>query len=115
MTASGRDVLLTSNPGRAVRVSCPARYVFILPPTPEALRARLEGRASETPEWLARRLSLARGEVARALLYDFVVVNDDLEGAYDAFRAIVLAARCRRERQAGRVGPILAAFDDWRP
>jgi len=118
VTESGRDVLLDidTQGAASIRLLVPdALHVFILPPTPEALRARLEGRASETPEGLARRLTLARGEVARAFAYDYVVVNEDLEGAYESLRAIVLAARCRRERQAGRVAPIIAAFDEWRP
>jgi len=56
--------------------------IFILPPTPESLRARLEGRRTEGEEALARRLAKADGEIAIARdsgCYHHFVVNDDLE------------------------------------
>jgi guanylate kinase len=56
-----------------------AVLVFVRPPTLADLRARLEGRGTETAEELARRLAEAERELARAAEFDFVVVNDDLE------------------------------------
>ena len=75
-----------------------------------SLRARLEGRGSENLESLERRLSLARGEIEQAHLYDYVIVNDDLDEAYDRLRGIVLAARSRRARQQTRLQEISARF-----
>jgi guanylate kinase len=118
VTERGHDVLLDidTQGAAAIRRLIPeAVHVFILPPAPEALRARLTGRHSETPESLARRLQLARDEVDKAPGYDFIVVNDDLEEAFDRLRSIVLGARSRRERQERRLGGILAAFRAWRP
>jgi guanylate kinase len=118
VTERGHDVLLDidTQGAAAIRQLVPeAVHVFILPPGPEALRARLAGRRSETPETLARRLDLARDEVGKAPGYDFIVVNDDLEEAFDRLRAIVVAARSRRERQGRRLDGILAAFRTWRP
>src|SRR5262249_20699011 len=95
----GRDLLLDidTQGAAAIRRLVPdAVHVFTLPPGPEALRARLTGRDSETPESLARRLRLARDEVDKAPLYDFIVVNDDLDEAFDRLRSIVVAERSRR-------------------
>lgn len=111
--AHGRDVLLDVDTQGAVsihRLEPGAILVFILPPGPDALRQRLEARGSETPESLARRLELARGEIEKASLYEYLVVNDDLEAAYDRLRAVVLSARCRRLRQEARLRDIAGRF-----
>ena len=109
----GRDVLLdidTQGAASVRRLDPGAVHIFILPPDPEALRARLEGRGSEAPDALERRLGLARGEMDQAHLYDYLIVNDDLDEAYERLRAVVLAVRSRRERQAGRLEAIAARF-----
>ena len=118
VTGRGHDVLLDidTQGAAAIRRLLPeAVLIFILPPGPEALRARLAGRQSETPESLARRLDLARHEVDHAPGYDYIVVNDDLDGAFERLSAVVLAARSRRERLGRRFDEILAAFRAWRP
>ena len=56
--------------------------VFINPPSMEELRARLEGRGTDAPEVIERRLANAEGEMARAGEYMFQVTNDDLQLAY---------------------------------
>jgi guanylate kinase len=109
----GRDVLLdidTQGATSVRRLEPGAVHIFILPPDPEALRSRLEGRGSEAPEALQRRLGLARGEIDQAHLYDYVIVNDDLDEAYGRLRGVVLAVRSRRERQAERLEAIAARF-----
>lgn len=69
--------------------------VFILPPSYAELRRRLEGRGTETREVVERRLANARGEIAQAHRYQYLVVNDDLEEAKERFMAIVKAERQR--------------------
>lgn len=111
--ARGRDVLLdidTQGAASVRRLVPEAVQIFILPPGPEALRERLVGRRSETPADLDRRLGLALGEIEQAHLYDYLVVNDDLEEAFDRLRAVVLSVRARRTRQAGRLEAILGRF-----
>ena len=66
----------------------PGIYVFIAPPSIEALEARLIGRGSETKESLKRRLSKARSEMDYQERYDYVVVNEDLEQAIRDVRKI---------------------------
>lgn len=78
--------------------------VFILPPSLTELKARLERRAEDSDEVIARRLDNAREEIAQWANYDYVLVNDDLESTFGSLKAIVAAERLRRERQVGMDG-----------
>jgi guanylate kinase len=73
--------------------------VFILPPSLAELRARLERRAEDSPEVIARRLRNARDEIAHWGSYDYVLVNDDLNRTYTDLKAVLAAERLRRARQ----------------
>jgi len=80
--AAGDDVLLEIDVQGALKVreQFPAAVlVFVRPPTMADLRARLEGRGTESEASLVRRLAEAEGELARAPEFDHVVVNDDVE------------------------------------
>ena len=65
--------------------------IFILPPDLEELRRRLEGRGTDSPEVIEKRLRNAEGERARKGEFSAIVVNDDLATAYAELRAAVLA------------------------
>lgn len=82
--------------------------VFILPPSLEALEHRLRGRGTDTPEVIERRLAVAKAEMSHYGAYDYVVVNDKLEEAYDAFRSIYVASSLRRHAMVARARAILA-------
>lgn len=82
-------------------------YVFILPPSLAVLEARLRGRASDADEAVARRLKNAPGEIARAAEFDCWVVNDDLDTAYDQFRAAYLAETLKPACRPGLLDEIL--------
>ena len=64
------------------------------------LERRLRGRASETEEVVKRRFEAAKVEIEHYGFFDYVIVNDDLERAFDTLRAVVLAERSRRVRKA---------------
>jgi guanylate kinase len=69
---------------RQVRKALPeATQVFIAPPSDEALRERLEGRMTDTPDAIDRRLARAKEELAARQEFKRVIVNDDLERAVD--------------------------------
>jgi guanylate kinase len=100
--AGGNDVLLKIDVQGAlqVRAAAPAAVlVFIAPPSVAELERRLRGRDPDAdPGDLARRLAIARDELALATRYDYQVLNDRIEAAVDQLRAIVLAERCRIRR-----------------
>ena len=81
---AGRPVLIEVDlaGARAVKRALPdAVSVFLAPPTWEALRERLVGRGTETPEVMARRLATAEAELAARGEFDVVVVNSQLDSA----------------------------------
>ena len=85
--------------------------IFILPPSREELERRLRSRAQDSDEEIARRLSKSREEIAASeMLYDFCVVNDDVERAGKETQAIVIALRCSSARRRDRVNQLLASF-----
>ena len=74
-------------------------YVFIFPPSREALKMRLTGRGTDSPETIARRLAGARHEIAESHWFGHWIINDDLTLAYDQLRAVYLAEKTRPEYQ----------------
>ena len=74
--------------------------VFILPPSMAILRERLKGRASEDDAAVEARFRVARSEIAHYGLFDYVLMNDDLERATEQLISIVRAEECRRGRAA---------------
>jgi guanylate kinase len=88
---AGRVVVLDVDVqgGASVRRARPrAVTVFVYPPSLEALRARLESRGTDSAEVIAERLRNAPGELAEAVHYDYIIMNDDLERATAALLAI---------------------------
>jgi len=78
--------------------------VFVLPPDLATLEARLHGRGSDSAGEIARRMRLARDEIAHWREFDHAVVNDDLPVAVDAVRAALHAARSATQRMTGLAG-----------
>ena len=69
--------------------------IFLITPTLEELRNRLEKRGTETPETIEGRLRRAREEYAEADFYDYIIINDKVETAAEELSAILLAEQCR--------------------
>jgi len=74
--------------------------VFILPPSLAELERRLRGRGTEDEPTTLRRLQAAKGEIEHYGFFDYVIVNDEIQRAYDNLRALVFAERCKRDRHA---------------
>lgn len=72
--------------------------VFILPPSIRELRSRLDRRAQDSKDTIARRLKNARIEMEHYREYDYVIVNEDLEVSTQRVRSILAAARLERKR-----------------
>jgi guanylate kinase len=78
--------------------------VFILPPTMKELQARLERRAEDSAETIAKRLDNARNEIRRWDQYDYVLINDDLQRTFDDLLAVLAAERNKAARQKEQIG-----------
>lgn len=100
--SEGRDLIfdIDFQGGRALRrrFGPDVVLVFILPPSLQELERRLRSRATDANEVIERRLKVALSEMEHYAEYDYVIVNDDLDKAYDALRGIYLACRHRIAR-----------------
>jgi guanylate kinase len=101
--AQGRDVLFDIDYQGTQQVKSKAGddvvTIFILPPSMNELKARLERRAEDSHETIQERLANARKEIGRWELYDYVLVNDDLQETFDKLLAIVSAERHKASRR----------------
>lgn len=77
--------------------------VFILPPSLNELRRRLESRAQDSTEVIDSRMERARSEISHWAEYDYVVINDDVDECFVKVREILHAERMRRTRQTGLI------------
>ena len=101
----GEDILLEIDVQGALNVKrkCPdGVYIFLLPPSLEELKSRIEGRGTENPESLARRLKNAVAEIKIGLEYDYAVVNDTIDNAAEQIKAILTAERLKVARNADK-------------
>lgn len=106
----GKDVILEIEVQGAMKIkeACPdAVFIFILPPSVDTLKQRLEKRGTETAEVIAKRVSEARGEIEKAYNYDYVIVNDDLNEAVSDFIKAVEAEKLTVKRSKQLIDNVL--------
>jgi guanylate kinase len=110
--AEGRDVLFDIDYQGTQQVKAKAGEdvvtIFILPPSMQELQARLERRAEDSRDTIEKRLANARKEIGRWELYDYVLVNDDLQKSFDELLAILAAERHKAARQKDGIGAFVA-------
>jgi guanylate kinase len=89
----GKHVVLVIDTQGALQLKgrLAAISIFIRPPSLEVLQNRLASRKTETPETLETRLKWAQIEMEAACYYDYLIINDDLQMAYQVLRSIVIA------------------------
>lgn len=101
--AGGEDLILEIDIQGAeqIRGKEPAAVsVFVAPPSLDALRERIIGRGTESDERITQRLETALREMKAYHLYDYVVINDQLDRATAMISAIIDAEKCRVSRGA---------------
>lgn len=100
--AQGQDIVLEIDyqGARSVRKILGERaiLVFVAPPSWESLVGRLRGRQTESDQATAKRLASAIHEFAHVELFDYLLINDDLERAVMELQAILLSERARLDR-----------------
>lgn len=103
--AAGRDMLFDIDWQGALQLQEKMRAdivsIFILPPSMAELQARLQRRAEDSADVIAKRLKNAKVEIEHWREYDYVVINDDLDKAFSSVVSIVAAERLRRDRRPG--------------
>jgi guanylate kinase len=109
--AAGTDTILEIDwqGARQVRERIPGTTsIFILPPSYDSLRERLQNRRQDDAATMARRLRAALDEISHWGEYDYQIVNDDLDRALAELKAIVTATRCARPYRCGSVEQLVA-------
>lgn len=99
--ADGKDVILEIEIQGALKIKKQyedALLLFVMPPSAEELRRRLEGRGTETKEVIDKRMRRAAEEAEGIEAYDFIVVNDDLDICVGQLHEIITAAHNTPER-----------------
>lgn len=86
--------------------------IFILPPSHEVLQARLQARAQDDEDVIAKRLAAAKSEIKHYKQYQYVVINDDFAQALLELQSIIRAERVKASLQSPRVSKILQELLD---
>lgn len=111
--SGGRDIILELDVQGAEsvrRLIDDAVSIFILPPSFEVLRQRLQARGTDSPEELDLRLRNAPRELEHYSAFQYLIINDDADRAARQIRAIVHAERTRLSRQQTQIKKIVDAF-----
>ncbi|NLD14043.1 MAG: guanylate kinase [Gammaproteobacteria bacterium] len=106
----GQDLILEIDwqGARQVRRLMPAaRSVFILPPSREALRQRLDNRGQDSEDVIQSRMQQAAAEMSHYVEYDYLVINDDFRTALDELKSIFISTRLIQTRQHQRHAGLL--------
>ena len=78
-------------------------YIFILPPSLEACEKRLIARGKDSPEDIRKRLKIAEEEIKKAPSYDYLIVNDELDMAFEVLKSVMTAQKAATSRMEGRL------------
>lgn len=106
----GQDILIEVDVNGAVQIREKMPEVvsiFIMPPSLEVLKNRLTGRGTDSAEVIEKRLNEALREIAGAVDYDYIVVNDDLDTAVNDFVSIVSVDKFKTDRNIQLINNIL--------
>ena len=110
MLAEGKNVILEIEVQGALKVmeKCPeAVSVFILPPSLKELRRRLHKRGTETEEVIEKRIGEAAGEIRKAVNYDYVMINGELEIAVSDLLSIINSQKLKKENSEYLIDEVL--------
>src|SRR5699024_1331314 len=108
--ADGHDVFLEIEVegAKQVREKFPdALFIFLAPPTLAQLEERLIGRGTDSQEVIDHRIKEARRELSLMNLYDYVVINDDVDTARQKIQCIVEASHLERSRVENKLRKLL--------
>lgn len=108
--ALGDDVLIEVdvNGAEKIKEKLPeAVLIFVMPPSFDVLYKRLSGRGTETEEQIKGRMEAALKEIAKADMYTYIVVNDDLDDAVDDVLSIMRTYKLELEKQKNIIDEVL--------
>lgn len=84
-------------------------YIFIIPPSIDECRRRLTARAMDPEDEIERRLKIAIEEISRAPKYEYIIINEELDEAFERLKSIITAERSKSSRMMERVIKLFGA------
>jgi len=87
-----------------------ATAIFIMPPSYEELKRRLQARMLEADDVIRRRLEIAKGEILVYREYDYIIINDILDDSIRLLESIVRSGSATQRHQQSRIEEIIASF-----
>lgn len=105
----GKDIILEIDIQGALKVKenyPKGVFIFILPPSLEELKNRIEGRGTDSKEVIHRRLKCAYDELNYAFQYDYVVLNDEVDSAVEKIKEIISAEKNKSVRNQALIKKI---------
>ncbi|GMR05391.1 MAG: guanylate kinase [Thermodesulfobacteriota bacterium] len=112
VTALGLDIILDIDVQGAEKIRrnlSGGVYIFIVPPSIDECRRRLTARAKDSDTEIDRRLKIALEEISRAPEYEYIIVNDELDKAFDRLKSIIIAERSKSSRMMDKVKKLFGA------
>ena len=103
LKAEGNHLILdidTQGAKRVVEQIEPTILIYVLPPSLESLQERLVKRGLDSPERIQFRLANAKRDMEEAQWYHYVILNDRIEETVEKLKAIIVAERCRKKKNA---------------
>ena len=110
MLSSGKSVILKIEVQGAEKIRNiypDVISIFLMPPSMNALEARLRGRNSEDEEVIQHRLVIAEEEIKRASEYDYIVINDTVENAVGGIKTIINAEKSKTIRNKNIISEVI--------
>ncbi|UCD70542.1 MAG: guanylate kinase [Syntrophobacterales bacterium] len=105
--SQGVDMILDIDSQGAIQIKGQFKagiFIFIMPPSLEALKQRLKARGVDGQKVIQFRVAHARDEMKQAKWYDYIIVNERVEEAAEQLKSIIIAERCRRSRVLKGIG-----------
>lgn len=110
---AGRDVVLEidwQGANQVRRLRPDAVSIFILPPSKDVLKSRLERRGQDSSDVIDYRMNQAEEQLSHYIEFDFIVINDDFDTALSELKAIILSERLRTARQCEKHNNLLTSL-----
>jgi guanylate kinase len=82
-------------------------FVFVLPPSIDELKKRLNRRGGESEHIMEKRVNKALDEIKEIIWYDYIIINDRIDTAVDTLRSIYVAEKSKKERLVNTIRDLL--------
>lgn len=108
LLAGGLDIILDVDVqgARQIKLQISGVFIFVLPPSLEDCEKRIRNRGKDSYEAILSRLENARNEIKEVMWYEYVIINENLEEAFERLKSVIVSERSKRERMMDKLNGI---------